>query len=461
MEEAAKKGRVTPLASLFPVEEAQKAVRRVHETLSEKEAELDQFRGFISDNTNLINLVQKLPEGLHHNIMVPFGKAAFFPGRLIHTNEFLVLLGEGYHVERTSKQTVEILKRRGKALESQFESLKATMQDLKAEASFFGITASEAAEGLVEIREDYVEENFTERESQSGPPKEHPPSFSEADKVKVAVEDEEYSRMMSRLDELEKAELEAEYGNERHEDIENVAVSDEEYARMMSRLDELEKEELEAEFVNGRDEDNAKLSVNDEEYAHMIARLDEIEKKPETERGNERDEDEKIKADFDRSSDQTSLGKINRFSELEYQSRKLLERTKDKKSATEETLSKRDTQKDLTGQLNCTGLTVQSRPKEMSHGKGLVQSIMKSTSLEKALVLPEVKENVQAASSSRSEAPLQDSKPGFDSRKAFTGSIIERAHNIHTSSSQQAATSSQSTGSQPSKPVSRFKMQRR
>ncbi|KAG6661510.1 hypothetical protein CIPAW_03G178700 [Carya illinoinensis] len=420
MEEAAKKGRVTPLASLFPVEEAQKAVRRVHETLSEKESELDRFRGFISDNTNLINLVQKLPEGLHHNIMVPFGKAAFFPGRLIHTNEFLVLLGEGYHVERTSKQTVEILKRRGKALQSQVESLKATMQDLKAEASFFGITASEAAEGLVEIREDYVEENFTERESQSGPPKEHPPSFSEADKVKVAVEDEEYSCMVSRLDELEKAEYEAGYGNETHEDIENVAVSDEEYARMMSRLDEIEKE-------------------------------------PETECGNERDEDEKIKADFDQSSDQISLDKINRFSE----SRKLLEQTKDKKSATEETLDKRDTQKDLTDRLNCTGLTVQSRPKEMSHGKGLVHGIMKSTPLEKALVLPEVKENVQAASSLRSEAPLQDSKPGFDSRKAFTGSIIERAHNMQTSSSQQAATSSQSTVTQPSKPVSRFKMQRR
>lgn len=69
MEEAAKKGRVTPLSSLFPVEEAQKAVRRVHETLTEKEAELDQVRGFVSDNNNLINLVQKLPESLHHNIM--------------------------------------------------------------------------------------------------------------------------------------------------------------------------------------------------------------------------------------------------------------------------------------------------------------------------------------------------------------------------------------------------------
>lgn len=55
-----------------------------------------------------------------------------------------VLLGEGYYAERTSKQTVEILKRRGKALDSQVDSLKATMDNLKAEASFFDATASEA-----------------------------------------------------------------------------------------------------------------------------------------------------------------------------------------------------------------------------------------------------------------------------------------------------------------------------
>lgn len=79
---------------------------------------------------------------------VPFGKAAFFPGRLIHTNEFLVLLGEGYYADRTSKQTVEILTRRGKSLDSQVDSLEAIIKDLRAEASFFNATASEALVGF-------------------------------------------------------------------------------------------------------------------------------------------------------------------------------------------------------------------------------------------------------------------------------------------------------------------------
>ena len=64
-----------------------------------------------------------------------------------------VLLGEGYYAETTSKQTVEILKRRGKALETQVDSLNAMMQDLKAEASFFNTTAAEAAVGFRKVLE--------------------------------------------------------------------------------------------------------------------------------------------------------------------------------------------------------------------------------------------------------------------------------------------------------------------
>lgn len=63
-----------------------------------------------------------------------------------------VLLGEGHYAERTAKQTVEILNRRGKALEVQVEAVKALMQDLKAEASFFDATASEAAVCLLFLK---------------------------------------------------------------------------------------------------------------------------------------------------------------------------------------------------------------------------------------------------------------------------------------------------------------------
>ncbi|MBA0675742.1 hypothetical protein Goari_017267, partial [Gossypium aridum] len=212
------KGTVTSLSSMFPAEEVQKAAKMVDEKLSEKQNEMNQLKEFIADNTSLINLV-------------PFGKAAFFPGRLIHTNEFLVLLGESYYTERTAKQTVEILKRRGKSLESKVDALKAVMQDLKAEASFFDSTASEAAEGLVEIRE-YEEDNSTKLASQSGrltclffrfcslsgSLELETPSVAEADNKMGASEDDEYARIMSRLEELEKEELAAEDNEENLED---------------------------------------------------------------------------------------------------------------------------------------------------------------------------------------------------------------------------------------------------
>ncbi|XP_072053156.1 LRR receptor kinase SERL2-like isoform X5 [Arachis hypogaea] len=65
-----------------------------------------------------------------------------------------VFLREGYYVEKTFKQTAEILKQRGMGLESQLDSLEVIIKDLQAETMFFGQTIAEAAEGLVEIRED-------------------------------------------------------------------------------------------------------------------------------------------------------------------------------------------------------------------------------------------------------------------------------------------------------------------
>ncbi|XXG46432.1 hypothetical protein AAC387_Pa02g1282 [Persea americana] len=198
MADGVPKGTVKPLASLISVEEAQKAAKRVHEAIAEREKEASYIERFITENNNLFKLVHTLPDQLSHHIMVPFGKAAFFPGRLIHTNEFLVLLGDGYYADQTSRQTAEILHRRGKVLESKLESLKAMMLDLQAEASFFDSTASEAADGLVEIREDYIEEQPTERKSESG--------LSEPN---IIHDDEEGARAMARMDELEKLEEEA------------------------------------------------------------------------------------------------------------------------------------------------------------------------------------------------------------------------------------------------------------
>ncbi|CAN6249996.1 unnamed protein product, partial [Urochloa humidicola] len=60
------------------------------ESIADRRAELGRLQGFVADNAALVPLVNRLPDELSHDIMVPFAGAAFFPGRLIHTNELLV-----------------------------------------------------------------------------------------------------------------------------------------------------------------------------------------------------------------------------------------------------------------------------------------------------------------------------------------------------------------------------------
>ncbi|XP_059283341.1 uncharacterized protein LOC132036945 isoform X2 [Lycium ferocissimum] len=356
------KGTVTSLSSIFPVEEAQKASKRVEETLSERQLQLNQLRDFVNDNNTLINLVQQLPDQLHHDIMVPFGKAAFFPGRLIHTNELLVLLGEGHYAERTAKQTIEILNRRGKALDVQVESVKALMQDLKAEASFFDATASEAAEGLVEIREDYVEEPSPKKASTIGIVKAELPIFSEAEDVS-RVEDDEYARILSRMAELEKEE------------------------------EEEEGEEEEAENANREELGRAGSDVSS---GHVIL-------------------EEEMKC-----SELKKRGESSRFQSTEkFPDHWHVEGSK------------------ATSKGNCL-------PDNLAYGK--------SNLAENALTEPQAKEDVKAPIIAENKAVARPSEPRFDSSKAFTGSIIERTSDIN---------SREQSVSRSSKPVSKFKMQRK
>ncbi|KAL6839932.1 hypothetical protein ACP4OV_029742 [Aristida adscensionis] len=196
---APRKGTATPLGAVFSPEETKRAVSRVAESIADRRAELGRLQGFLADNAALVSLVNRLPDELSHDIMVPFGGAAFFPGRLIHTNELLVLLGEGYYAERSAKQTTEILHRRGLELETQVEAMKAIISDLEAEAKFFESTAAEASEGLVEIREEYdedMESNLSKSEASSSA-------------VGMSDKDSEHVRIMARLDELEMEEKEA------------------------------------------------------------------------------------------------------------------------------------------------------------------------------------------------------------------------------------------------------------
>ncbi|KAL5228985.1 hypothetical protein ABZP36_017250 [Zizania latifolia] len=202
---AARKGTATPLGAVFPPEETRRAVARVAEAVADRRAELARLRGFVSDNAALVSLVQRLPDELSHEIMVLASPSPF----LSLISSVLVLLGEGYYAERSSKQTTEILQRRGMELEAQVEAMKATISDLEAEAKFFESTAAEASEGLVEIREEYEED--TDINS--------PTLEASSSATGMSDKHREHARIMAMLDELEIEEKEV--GSSSDEDEED------------------------------------------------------------------------------------------------------------------------------------------------------------------------------------------------------------------------------------------------
>jgi unconventional prefoldin RPB5 interactor 1 len=64
------KGTVTPLG--FSEEDVRKAASYMEEKIGEKRVEMNRLQQYVDENDNLINLVKKLPDQLHHNVMVNF-----------------------------------------------------------------------------------------------------------------------------------------------------------------------------------------------------------------------------------------------------------------------------------------------------------------------------------------------------------------------------------------------------
>ena len=62
--------------------------------------------------TNLKSVLSTLHEKTTHQTMVPLGSKAYMEGTLVHANEIMVLLGENWFAERSTKQASEICERR-------------------------------------------------------------------------------------------------------------------------------------------------------------------------------------------------------------------------------------------------------------------------------------------------------------------------------------------------------------
>lgn len=100
--------------------------------------------------------LQTLPDQLSYDIMVPFGPLAFMPGKLVHTNEVTVLLGDNWFAKCSAKQAQKIVQHRMKYVKSELDDLSKTMKNFEARVGFVKNleTASSIPGDYVDIREE-------------------------------------------------------------------------------------------------------------------------------------------------------------------------------------------------------------------------------------------------------------------------------------------------------------------
>ncbi|KAM7057775.1 unconventional prefoldin RPB5 interactor 1 isoform 2-T2 [Molossus nigricans] len=108
------------------------------------------------DYSALQERLSVLPDRLSYNIMVPFGPFAFMPGKLVHTNEVTVLLGDNWFAKCSAKQAVGLVQHRRGHVRKTVDDLKKVMRNFESRVEFTEDLQkmSDAAGDIVDIREE-------------------------------------------------------------------------------------------------------------------------------------------------------------------------------------------------------------------------------------------------------------------------------------------------------------------
>ncbi|XP_060080274.1 unconventional prefoldin RPB5 interactor-like [Ylistrum balloti] len=242
-------------------EEQEKAIQ-------ETNIKLEKWEQFKSDYVALKSRLKTLPDKVSHDVMVPFGSLAFMPGKLVHTNEVLVLLGDNWFVERSAKQAAAIVDRRLKDVESQLDGLKQQRKILSPRLEFTtDLTKSVEEQGVVDITEEYDEEKESLwreqhrkrvqdlKKKKQGPRK----SSGFQDRSEGQEKPMTDEQLWERLDELERIEAE---GNE----LQMLDMEDEIKLSLPPQSDDDEEEEDE-------EEDESSLSTSDDSEHEGSSRI--------------------------------------------------------------------------------------------------------------------------------------------------------------------------------------------
>ncbi|KAG7244452.1 hypothetical protein INR49_030104 [Caranx melampygus] len=132
-------------------------LREEHEkVVKDCENRIQHWKKVSGDYEALSDRLETLPDQLCYDIMVPFGPLAFMPGKLVHTNEVTVLLGDNWFAKCSAKQAQKIVDHRMKYVKSELDNLSKTMKNFEARVGFAKDleTVSSGKGDYVDIREE-------------------------------------------------------------------------------------------------------------------------------------------------------------------------------------------------------------------------------------------------------------------------------------------------------------------
>ncbi|XP_063266676.1 unconventional prefoldin RPB5 interactor 1 [Prinia subflava] len=138
-------------------------LRREHEkVVTGCKEKIQHWKKVESDYEALQERLQTLPDKLSYDIMVPLGPLAFMPGKLVHTNEITVLLGDSWFSKCSAKQAIELVEHRKKHVRKALDDLQKVMKNFESRAEFTEDLQkmSDAGGEYVDIREEIEDDSI-------------------------------------------------------------------------------------------------------------------------------------------------------------------------------------------------------------------------------------------------------------------------------------------------------------
>uniref|UniRef100_A0A673M7V1 Protein phosphatase 1 regulatory subunit 19 n=1 Tax=Sinocyclocheilus rhinocerous TaxID=307959 RepID=A0A673M7V1_9TELE len=177
-------------------------------------SQIEHWNKVEKDYESLQDRLRTLPDKLSYDIMVPFGPLAFMPGKLVHTNELTVLLGDNWFAKCSAKQADTLVEHRKKHVKNALDDLQKVMKNFQNKDDFTDDLEKLDTEDFVDIREEVInEEEFTKGKRLAHKPNSKPKqeylSDLEEDTEKKEGDEERTTGLLSeeelwaRLDELE------------------------------------------------------------------------------------------------------------------------------------------------------------------------------------------------------------------------------------------------------------------